>query len=116
MKKILITLFSILLSCSLCLTVSAEEKTIISNGHTAEGIYYTVYDIETIQNTQRIKGSTIDVVREIFYNGTIVPDKEISWRETQYGITYAGVLYLLTFTFSDGNTIATYEGTLTAIN
>jgi len=32
------------------------------------------------------------------------------------GIYYTGVIELLDFTFEGGNTIATYQGTLNAIN
>lgn len=44
------------------------------------------------------------------------PNNQISWNETQNGITYVGTLTLLTFSVSGQNTIAYYKGTLTAIN
>lgn len=57
MKKVLTTLFSIILSFTLTLSVNAEEKKPIGNGYTTEGVYYVVYDIETAQNIQRSTGT-----------------------------------------------------------
>lgn len=116
MKKILIFIFCITLSWSLCIPVNAQENKTVYSGYTSDGIYYTVHDIETQAAMTRTKGDTLYVVREFEYDGIVKPSTTIEWSEQNKGITYTGTLNLITFSFSGGNTIATYEGTLTAIN
>ncbi|MBR4085363.1 MAG: hypothetical protein IKK33_13905 [Lachnospiraceae bacterium] len=115
MNKSLTTLFIFLLSTLLSFPVHASENTMISDGYTSNGIYYTVYELETDTISSRAVGDTIEVLREFHYSGIIAPPSPVTWTEIHNGITYTGSLKLYNFYIKDGNTIAAYKGTLTAI-
>lgn len=115
MKKLL-SVLSIFMLCSfLSLPVHATEHVSVSDGYTSDGIYYTVYDVETTTIDSRAIGDTINVVREFHYSGIITPPSQVTWTEVNKSITYTGTLKLYNFSFINGNTVAYYKGTLTAI-
>lgn len=115
MKKLLSFLSALILCLVLSLSAQAAENTTIATGYTSDNIYYTVYDIETTEIIHRAVGDTIDVVREFHYSGIITPPSQKIWSEVHNSITYTGTLKLYNFTYKNGNTIAYYKGTLTAI-
>lgn len=112
MKKIFTFLFCITLSLSVYIPVHAQENTIIYSGYTTEDIYYSVREIETQSSMTRATNNTLYVVREFTYAGIIDPLDELEWEEQNKGITYTGTLKLRNYSYSGGNTVATYTGTL----
>lgn len=118
MKKLYISLLSMLLSVLLPLSVNAQEVTNkVNEGYTNENVYYSVYEIETKSTTtMRAVGDTITVLRKIQYNGIVLPTSQLTYSEKINGIYYTGTLTLQSFEFENGNTIALYSGKLTAIN
>lgn len=111
MKKICFFALAFILIFSFPISASAENN-MISSGHTKEGMYYEVYGEISIQSS----GETIPVSREIIISGKIYPDAEIFWQESIKGYVYSGTLYLKRYFYdkASNQTIATYEGTLTA--
>lgn len=64
MKKTLIFFLCTFLFLQLSLPVRAQEqRTYIGDGYTAEGIHYTIYEIETEETMSRAIGDKLDVVR-----------------------------------------------------
>lgn len=98
---------SFILGTNVC---AQENSMMISNGYTENGIYYEVYG--TLPNTN-LRG-TIEVSREIIYNGKIKPSATITWTENIDGIKYSGTLTLKKFLYNatSNKTIATYSGIL----
>ena len=93
-------------------TFMKKENCILTNGYSDEGIYYKV---ETISNVL-LANDSIFITRKITYDGQISPSLQLSWHEAINGVTYSGTLYLTNFSYnpSTNQTIATYQGTLTA--
>lgn len=117
MKKISIPLLCIFLTLLFSIQVQAmESKVSIYEGYTSEGIYYEVYDIETNVAQERAAGDTIDVIREIRFNGIVTPPSTQTWQESISGTYYTGTLKLYRCSYENNTTIAYYRGTLTAIN
>lgn len=117
MKKISAFLLCNILLLSISLTSYAQEQyTIINNGYTSNGIYYTVYELDTLLNSERVVGDKITVTREFQFSGIIQPSSEQNYTEYVNGVCYTGILTLYAFTYENGNTLAVYKGTLTAIN
>ena len=61
-------------------------------------------------------GSGITVTREKIYGGIVIPDSSIGFTEIEDGVTYSGTLYLVSYRHTKSQTIAIYQGTLTAVN
>lgn len=117
MKKTLIFFLFTFLFLQLSLPVKAQEQgTYIGEGYTTEGIHYTIYEIETAETSSRAIGDKLDVVRQFIFEGIVIPPKNQQHVERIGTITYVGTITLYAFSFEDGNTIATYEGTLNAVN
>ena len=88
----------------------------VGDGYTSDGVYYTVYELQTVVDEERAVGDKITVIREFQFSGIIQPPTEKKYTEYINGICYTGVLKLYAFTYENGNTIAAYKGTLTAVN
>ena len=73
MKKIYITFLCTLVFYLCSFTSNAQESSsYIGEGYTPDGIHYIIYEIETTQSLQRTN-TTIDVVRELQFQGIIQP-------------------------------------------
>lgn len=117
MKKISISLLSIILTLLFSIQVQAmEPDSPIYEGYTSEDIYYVVYDIETNVTQERAAGDIIDVIRVFRFDGIIVPPSTQMWQENISGTSYSGTLKLYNYSYDNNTTIAYYRGTLTAIN
>lgn len=117
MKKITIPLLSLILTLLFSIPAQAmEPESPIYEGYTSEGIYYEVYDIETNTAQERAAGDTIDVIREVRFNGIITPPSTQTWQESISGTFYTGTLKLYRCSYDNNTTIAYYRGTLTAVN
>lgn len=117
MKKAFFVLLCTFLFLQLSLPVKAQEQyAYIDESYTTEGIHYTIYEIETGSTAQRAVGDTMDVIRQFIFEGILQPPSTKIYSERIGTITYTGTLKLYAFSFENGNTIATYKGTLTAIN
>ncbi len=116
MKKIFILFTCIFIF--LLTPLSANASSPISTGYTTEGVSYSVYELETSFSDTTIfaVGQTIDVIREFRFAEIVMPPSTRIYTEVYKGVTYTGTLTLSNFYFENGNTIATYTGTLTAIN
>lgn len=117
MAKFSIFLICVMLSSTPSHTLNTiESKSQVNDGYTLDGVYYIVYESETYTNTTYAIGDTISVIRTFRFNGIIKPPSTKAYSETINNITYTGMLTLNSFTFEGENTIAVYQGTLTAIN
>lgn len=117
MKKTLFIFLCTFLLLQHSLPVKAQEQsTYIGEGYTVDGIHYTIYEIETKEASSRAIGDKLDVVRQFIFEGIAIPPKTMQHVERIGTITYVGTITLYAFSFEDGNTIATYEGTLNAVN
>lgn len=118
MKTLFSTVLCITLFFFFPLTAKAEaQDNKISDGYTSEGIYYEIYEIDTdyCESNSRAIGDSIIVTREFLYYGIVSPPTQKYYYETISSSTYAGTLSLSSFYFKNGNTYATYTGTLTII-
>lgn len=97
-------------------TNAQESRISINDGYTNNGIYYSVYEIETSTASLFSVGDTITITREFQFDGIIKPSSTMSYSETINNVTYKGTLQLVSFSFEGDHTIALYKGTLTAIN
>ncbi len=110
MKKKYIPLLCTLLLSLFFLSACAREQN--TKAYTSNGIYYATADIKTTASTEYAQDTAIDVVREFQFQ--IQPPTIYLYTEKINGITYTGTLKLIGFTFENGNTTASYKGTLTA--
>ena len=88
----------------------AEKVTedFIISGYTESGIYYEVYGTG-------IEGRALEgvyVTRTVIFEGDIMPDSTLHWKEYINGIAYSGTLSLIEYAYKGGVTKAVYEGTL----
>jgi len=116
MKKILILLLCTFTFMYMPLPAQAQSQhDYINEGYTTDGMYYTVYEIETL-NTTRAVGDTVEVTRQFVYGGIYQPPLTQVYTEKVGAITYTGTLKLAYFYHENGHTYGVYRGTLTAIN
>lgn len=117
MSKFLLTIFCFLSAIMIPMTANAQSiNNKLCDGITSDGVTYSVYEIETSHPNVLASKDTIYVVREFQFSGILVPPNQYFWHETVGNVNYSGTLSLINFMFEGGNTIATYEGTLTAHN
>ena len=124
MRKInkILLLFVLTIAFIVESNISVEAKGLIDNrvildqGTTEEGINYVVYlhdfQDEISSNIVVSKKFTIDVL----FDGNIKPSDTWSAKFTEGTVTYSGTLYLQSYyfdnLFSSKKTVATYSGTL----
>lgn len=108
-----ITLSCILLfAFPLSVQASGQPPQFNASGYTDDAIWYEVQGSDYTQLT----ANSIFVTRKVTYGGIVAPPRQISWQEKINNITYSGTLRIISYIY-DGKaqqTIATYEGTLTA--
>ena len=116
MKKNLILSLCLFLFLFSPLSVNANPP--INTGYTSEGISYNVYELKTTFSDTIVltAGQTIEVIREFQFATMLVPPSKKVYTELYKGVTYTGTLTLSNFYYENGNTIAIYIGTLTAVN
>lgn len=117
MKKLIVTMLCAAVLLSTPIYAGAQEiKRSVGEGYTSAGVYYTVYELQTVAEEERAVGDKITAIREFQFSGIIQPPAEKNYTEYIDGICYSGVLKLYAFTYENGNTMAVYKGTLTAVN
>ncbi len=110
--------FVLVLAISLCISVlpvsAQENRQKVGEGHTSDGVYYEVYELQEsgTENDIILYGSGIPVRIEVIFQGTITPQREFFWQESRDGDDYSGVLTLESYTCVSNKTIATYSGML----
>jgi len=108
MKKIHILILTLAFLFASPIHASAMGA-MITSGYTEEGVYYEVYgDICTPRS------NSMDVTREVVFNGDVTPAYQISWEERMGGYSFKGTLYLTEYKYNkkSNQTTAYYEGTL----
>ena len=114
MRKIISLISTLLLICSITSSVEAQENLQkVGEGYTTDGVYYEVFAVD--DEDISLCATSISVTRQMKYNGIVTPSAQISWEEEINGVNYTGVLKLSSYAQSSGQTIATYKGTLYAV-
>lgn len=103
MKKILLTLSIYLYFSCFCITSIACVPYIPSN-----------YDSYISYEFYSLRGNTLNVTKEFTYDFITQPPSSMKWSQTTNNILYSGTLTLKSYYYSNGKTIATYTGILTA--
>ena len=125
MKKINFTILCFLLCLCMYNPITTHAKEIgvnqyLTEGYTAEGIHYTIYDVPTsasptVMSLQRA-ATQMYVVREIRFDGNVQPPKTWYFAERIGEHIYAGTLSLSSDQVIYNKTIATYKGYLSLVN
>ncbi len=117
MKKSILILPIILLFFSVSFPIEAQiSNNYIQHSVTSDGINYVVYEVDTTIPENQVQANTITVVREFHYTGIVQPPAEQIYKENINGTIYGGTLILYSVLHENNLTIATYQGTLVAIN
>lgn len=110
MKKIIfISLAFFILSTSL--HAEATSISIQSAQKETDICYSIVENFYFDQETNSISGT-----HTIIYDGIVIPEPTIQYSKNENGIEYRGTLKLTQYRYRNGQTIATYQGTLYAVN
>lgn len=114
MKKNIFVLFFLVAIVSASFPVNAQEmKQKAGEGYTPDGIYYEVYAVENLEESNiSLCGASVSVTREVRYSGIVTPQAKISWREKINGSYYSGVLAISKYSYTTSQTVATYTGVL----
>lgn len=103
MIKKYFTLFVLCLSCSLYTTsLVPKPLSIISDTVTCHAADIDLFIAATSRN----------VIKQVIYPGIVTPYDSLPWTEVLDGDTYSGTLTLQCYESSNGDTYATYSGTI----
>lgn len=103
MNKKYFTLFALCLSCSLYITsLVPKPLSIVSDTITCHAA-----DIDLF-----VAAYSKNVIRQVMFQGIITPYDSLPWTEVIDGETYSGTLTLQSYRLINGDTYATYSGTI----
>lgn len=108
MKKIAIFFFLSIVLFLISLPVRAEEAVCISE----QSVPDRIYDIVVLSSDESSKTVSIDIT----YDEIILPPSTYFYAGSINGVDYSGTLRLIQYSFQNGQTLATYQGTVYAVN
>lgn len=118
-KKAGLTILVIMLALIYTLPVSAmelrkESRVFLESGYTEEGIYYEIYEVESVSENDIRSSATggVEITREVIYYGIVTPPRNINHSSTINGMVYYGTLNLYKIVTGDDKTYAYYSGTI----
>ncbi len=107
-----------ILLLTFCILISSPIKASANNSITTNNpadIYVKAITLEsTFHSGITPLADMVTITKEFKYDSIITPKSSLPWTETISGIPFSGTLYLQSFYYSGGKTVATYKGTLSA--
>lgn len=107
-------LILVIVMCMLCPQPTYAEENLVAVKQ--EFVIYEEGIEVLVRDYMEYSSLGITVTREKVYSGIVIPDSSIEYTVTENGTTYSGTLYLSSYRHTKSQTIAIYQGTLTAIN